>query len=123
MASLFSAICFAMARPASLAVALAAASLAIGAASPLAAQSSRDQVRVVTTPDGKTVYVVPAQPGAARTKAPQVRTVVTPDGRNVYVVDEQPRDTRTPRQRCVDEEVAAEGGSPSQLARCRRSHS
>lgn len=74
-------------------------------------------MRVVTTPDGKTVYVVPAQPGAARTKAPQVRTVVAPDGRNVYVVDEQPRDTRTPRQRCVDEEVAAEGGSPSQLAR------
>jgi hypothetical protein len=105
-----------MARPASLAVALAAASLAIGTASPLAAQSSRDQVRVVTTTDGQTVYVVPAQPGAARTKRPQVRTVVTPDGRNAYVVDEQPKDTRTPRQRCVDEEVAAEGGSPSQLA-------
>lgn len=117
MRTLIEPICFGMARPASLAVAWAAASLAIGAASPLAAQSSRDQVRVVTTPDGKTVYVVPAQPGAARTKRPQVRTVVTPDGRNVYVVDEQPRDTRTPRQRCVDEEFAAEGGSPSQLAR------
>lgn len=115
-ATLFMVICVAMARPASLAVALAAASLAIGAASPLAAQSARDQVRVVTAPDGKTVYVVPAQPGAARTKRPQVRTVVTPDGRNVYVVDEQPKDTRTQRQRCVDDEVAREGGSPSALA-------
>lgn len=57
--------------------------------------------------------------GAARGRSherPQVRTVVTPDGRNVYVVDEQPRDTRTPRQQCVDEEVAGEGGSPSPLA-------
>ncbi len=104
-----------MMRPTSLAVALAAASLAIGAASPLAAQSS-DRVRVVTTPDGRTVYVVPAQPGAAPSKRPQVRTVVTPEGHTVYVVDEQPKDTRTPRQRCVDEEVAALGGSPSQLA-------
>jgi len=105
-----------MARPASLAVALAAASLAIGVASPIAAQSARDQPRVVTTLDGRTVYVVPAQPGATRTKTPPVRTVVTPDGRTVYVVEEQPKDTRTPRQRCVDEEVAREGGSPSQLA-------
>lgn len=113
---MFEAICFGMARPASLAVALAAASLVIGAASPLAAQSPRDQVRIVTTPEGHTVYVVPAQPGADRTKRPQVRAAVTPDGRNVYVVEEQPKDTRTPRQRCVDEEVAAEGGSPSQLA-------
>lgn len=95
---------------------LAAASLAIGAASPLAAQSSRDQPRVVTTPDGHTVYVVPAQPGATRTKRPPIRTVVTPDGRAVHVVEDQPKDTRTPRQRCVEEEVAAEGGSPSQLA-------
>lgn len=101
-----------IARPA----ALAAASLAIGVASPLVAQSSRDQVRVVTTPDGQTVYVVPTQPRATRTKRPPVRTVVAPDGRTVYVVEEQPKDTRTPRQRCVDEEVANEGGSPSPLA-------
>ncbi len=73
-------------------------------------------MRVVTAPDGKTVYVVPAQPGAARTKRPQVRNVVAPDGSNVYVVDERPKDTRTARQRCVDEQVAAEGGSPSLLA-------
>lgn len=45
-----------------------------------------------------------------------MRVVTTPDGRTVYVVEEQPKDTRTPRQRCVDEEVAALGGSPSQLA-------
>ena len=105
-----------MPRSALLAAAWAAASLAIGAASPLAAQSFRDQVRVVTTPEGRTVYVVPAQPGAARTKRPQTRTVVTPKHGAVYVVEEQPKDPRTPRQRCVDEEVAAEGGSPSQLA-------
>jgi len=105
-----------MARPASFAVEWPIASIAIGAASPLAAQSSRDQVRVVTPPESRSVYVVPAQLGGARTETPQVRTVVTPDGRNVYVVDEQPRDTRSPRQRCVDEQVAAEGSSPSQLA-------
>lgn len=106
-----------MARPASsLAAAWAVASLAIGAASPLAAQSASDQPRVVVTPEGHTVYVVPAQPGAIRTKRPPVRTVVTPDGRTVYVVEDRPKDTRTPRQRCVDDEVAAEGGSPSQLA-------
>src|SRR3546814_4536101 len=67
-------------------------------------------------PDGRTVYVVPAQRGDTRTKQPPVRTVVAPDGRTIYVVEEQPKDTRTQRQRCLDEEVAAEGGSPSQLA-------
>src|SRR3546814_7526972 len=51
-----------------------------------------------------------------RTKQPPVRIVVAPDGRTIYVVEEQPKDTRTQRQRCLDEEVAAEGGSPSQLA-------
>ncbi|API61385.1 hypothetical protein BSL82_18245 (plasmid) [Tardibacter chloracetimidivorans] len=84
-------------------------------AAPVAAQSAREHPRVVTTPDGRTVYVVPAQPGASRTNRPPVRTVVTPDGRTVYVVEEQPKDTRSPRQRCIDEEVAREGGSPSQL--------
>src|SRR3546814_19556988 len=67
-------------------------------------------------PDGRTVYVVPAQRGDTRTKQPPVRTVVAPDGGNIYVVEEQPKDTRTQRQRCLDEEVAAEGGSTSQLA-------
>lgn len=105
-----------MAGKGSLALALTAATLAIGVASQLAAQSSRDQGRIVTTPDGHTVYVVPAQPGAARTKRSPVRTLVAPDGSTVYVVEEQPKDTRSPRQRCVDEEAAAVGGSPSQLA-------
>lgn len=86
------------------------------AAAPVAAQPAREQPRVVTTPDGRTVYVVPTQPRDTRTKKPPVRTVVAPDGRTVYVIEEQPKDTRTQRQRCVDEEVAAEGGSPSQLA-------
>jgi hypothetical protein len=96
-------------------VSLAAASLLIGAASPLAAQS-RDHVRVITTPEGRTVYVMAAQPGAIRTKRPPVRTVVTSDGRTIYVVEDRLKDTRTPRQRCIDDEVAADGGSPSQLA-------
>lgn len=88
----------------------------LSVAAPVAGQSAREQPRIITTPDGRTVYVVPAQPGDTRTKRPPVRTVVTPDGRTVYVVEEQPKDTRSPRQRCIDEEVAREGGSPSQLA-------
>ena len=79
----------------------------LSAAGPVAAQSAREQPRVVT---------MPAQRGDTRTKQPPVRTVVAPDGRTIYVVEEQPKDTRTQRQRCLDEEVAAEGGSPSQLA-------
>src|SRR3546814_20649222 len=67
-------------------------------------------------PDGRTVYVVPAQRGDTRTKQPTVRTVVAPDGRTIYVVEEQPKDTRTQRKRGLEEEVAAEGGSPSKLA-------
>ncbi|MFS7014309.1 hypothetical protein ABMY89_25060, partial [Escherichia coli] len=55
-------------------------------------------------------------PGTTPTKRPQVRTVVTPEGHTAYVVEEQPKDTRSPRQRCLDEEIAREGGSPSQLA-------
>jgi hypothetical protein len=102
-----------MASKGSLFLAAVATTLAIGAVSPLVAQSSegqnnvkRPQVRVVTTPEGRTVNVVPAQPGAARTKRPQVRTVVTPEGHTAYVVEEQPKDTRSPRQRCVDEDRA-----------------
>lgn len=108
-----------MARKGSLSLAAVAMTLAIGAASPLAAQSPQGQgkakspqVRVVTTPEGRTVYVVP---GPTRTKRPQVRTIVTPEHGTVYVVEEQPRDTRSPRQRCLDEEIASKGGSPSQL--------
>src|SRR3546814_4916563 len=74
-------------------------------------------------PDGRTVYVVPAPRGDTRTKQPPVRTVVAPDGRTIYVVEEQPKDTRTQRQRCPDEEVAADGGSPSQLVMRSEEHS
>ena len=83
-----------MARRASLAT-WAAASLTIGAALPLAAQLSE---------------------GQGKAQSPPVRIVTTPEYGTVYVVQEQPKDIRTPRQRCVDEEVAAAGGSPSQLA-------
>ncbi len=111
-----------MARKGSLFLTAVAATLAIGVASPLAAQSSdgqdkaKPQVRVVTMPEYGSVYVVPAQPGTTRTERPQVRAVVTPEGHTAYVVEEQPKDTRSARQRCLDEEIAREGGSPSQLA-------
>lgn len=44
------------------------------------------------------------------------RAVVVPGYGTVYVVPQQSKDTRTPRQRCIDEEVAREGGTPSTLA-------
>lgn len=68
------------------------------AASPLAAQH-----RATTTVDQPR----PATQGG--------RVVTVPGYGTVYVVREQPKDTRTPRQRCVDEEIAREGGSPSKL--------
>jgi hypothetical protein len=61
-------------RLASWLTAIMAASLACGVAAPLGAQSANDQVRVVTTPDGKTVHVMPARPG----KRPHVRSAVLP---------------------------------------------
>lgn len=50
-----------------------------------------------------------------RASSPQ-RAVIVPEYGTVYVVPVQPKDTRSPRQRCVDEEVAREGNKPSQLA-------
>jgi len=44
------------------------------------------------------------------------RVVTVPGYGTVYVVAQLPKDTRTPRQRCIDEEVEREGGSPSELA-------
>src|SRR3546814_18072349 len=85
----------------------------LSAAGPVAAQSAREQPRVVTMPDGRTVYVVPAQRGDTRTKQPPVRTVVAPAGRTISVVDEQPKDTRPQRPRCLDGEVATDGGQPA----------
>jgi len=43
-------------------------------------------------------------------------TVTVPGYGEVYVVPVRPKETRSPRQRCVDEEVAREGGKPSHLA-------
>lgn len=110
-------ICFAMARSASLAVALAAASFAIGAASPIAAQSADQketapQPRMVYVPGRGTVLVQPVPTDDPRAIA---RTVIVPGYGEVYAVPVRPKDTRSPRQRCVDEEVAREGGSPSAL--------
>jgi len=107
-----------MARSASLAVALAAASFAIGAASPLAAQSADQkeaapQPRMVYVPGRGTVLVQPVPTDDPRAIA---RTVIVPGYGEVYAVPVRPKDTRSPRQRCVDEEVAREGGSPSALS-------
>ncbi len=72
------------------------------AAMPLAAQST-----VVTTP----------APTAANQKSSSLpRQVDVPGYGTVLIVPLQPKDSRSPRQRCVDEEMAREGGSPSQLA-------
>jgi hypothetical protein len=62
-----------------------------------------------------------AEPSTGPTRAadPKVQPVgrmfEVPGYGTDYVVPLQPKDTRTPRQRCVDEEVAQEGGSPSEL--------
>ncbi|WP_253717487.1 hypothetical protein [Sphingomonas sp. AP4-R1] len=45
------------------------------------------------------------------------RTVIVPDFGEVYAVPVRSKDTRTARERCLDEEVANEGGSISPLAR------
>lgn len=66
-----------------------------------------------------------AEPYVVRARAPDVtgqsaksqpRQVIVPGYGAVYVVPEQAKDTRTPRQRCIDEEVARERGFPSELA-------
>jgi len=112
-------ICFGMARSASLAVALATASLAIGAASPLAAQSSdqkqaNSQPRIVNVPGYGAVYVVPVPSEDVRSVA---RVANVPGYGDVYVVPVRPKDSRSPRQRCLDEGATAEGGPLSALAR------
>lgn len=83
---------------------VAALTFAIVAASPLAAQSANSDVS--TNNSGTMGQRVNQQP----------RTVIVPGYGTVYVVPQQPKDTRTPRQRCVDEEIEREGGSPSRLA-------
>ncbi|MGJ0237671.1 hypothetical protein ACQEPB_04005 [Novosphingobium fluoreni] len=98
-------------RSALLSVAMAFG-VGLSSTSPLTAQSPESTVRAIAAPDGTRVYAVPATPG----KAPQARTVILPDGRTVIVVDQRPKDPRTPRERCVDDEIAALGGAPSALA-------
>ncbi|TVV71457.1 hypothetical protein FOY91_16780 [Sphingomonas solaris] len=47
----------------------------------------------------------------------QGRYITSPEFPNpIYVVPIGPRDTRTPRQRCLDAEIAKVGGSASPLA-------
>ena len=85
-----------MMRKRSFALAILAASFAIAAAPPLAAQSQ-----------SKT---------ATQRAKEQPRTVIVPGYGTVYVLPQQPKDTRTPKQRCVDEQIEREGGSPSVLS-------
>ena len=109
--------CLTMARTGSLALA-AIAALAIGAASPLTAQSpapkpAAPQPRMVYVPGRGTVLVQPVLTDDPRAVA---RTVIVPGYGEAYAVPVRPKDTRSLRERCVDEEVAREGGSPSALA-------
>ena len=96
----------------------AIAALAIGAASPLVAQSSvhkpaAPQPRMVFVPGRGTVLVQPVPTDDPRAVAPKV---IVPGYGEVYAVPVRPKDTRSPRQRCVDDEIAAAGGRPSPLA-------
>lgn len=100
------------------ALALASALFAIVAASPASAQSSDQQQldkqpRTVFVPGRGTILVQPVPTDDPRAVP---RTVIVPGYGDVYAVPVRSKDTRSPRQRCVDEEVAAAGGSPSQLA-------
>lgn len=110
-------ICLTVARIELLALA-ATAALTIGATAPIAAQSSDQkpaapQPRMLYLPGRGTVLVQPAPTDDPRAVA---RTVIVPGYGEVYAVPVRPKDTRSPRQRCVDEEVAREGGSPSALS-------
>ena len=98
----------------SIVAAWAAVSLTIGVASPLGAQPVDPQPRLVEVPGYGLVYV---QYVLATDTRSQPRLVNVPGYGNIYVVPVQPKDTRSPRQRCIDEEVASLGGSPSRLAR------
>jgi hypothetical protein len=87
-----------MMRRGSLALAAVTVALSVFAAPALAVQSSATPPTAVT----QQADTLP-------------RVVEVPSYGTVYVVPQQPKDTRTPRQRCVDEEVARAGGSPSKL--------
>lgn len=86
----------------------------LSAPSPLAAQSPTNaQPRMVFVPGRGTILVQPVPTNDPHAVA---RTVIVPGYGEVFAVPVRPKDTRSPRERCIDEEVAREGGSPSQLA-------
>jgi len=118
MLGLLRCISLSMARFASLAIALTATSFMIGTASQLAAQSSNQPSAV---PQPRMIYVpgrgmVLAQPVPSDDPRAVARPVIVPGYGGVYAVPVRRKDTRSSMQRCVDEEVAKEGGNLSQLA-------
>ena len=107
-----------MARRGSLTLALIVAALAIGV-SPIAAQSTDGQgaaplPRTVFVPGRGTVIVQPVPTDDPHAVA---RTVIVPGYGEVYAVPVRPKDARSARERCVDDEAAKIGGTPSDLAR------
>lgn len=97
---------------------LTATILALGAASPIAAQSVDGQEpapppRTVIVPGRGAVIVQPVPTNDPHAAA---RMVIVPGYGQIYVVPVRPKDIRSPRQQCVGEEISREGGSPSALA-------
>jgi len=108
-----------MARRGSWALANTAVALLVAAASSLSAQAperkeTAPQPRMVVAPGHGTVLVQPVPTDNPRATA---RTVIVPGYGEVYVVPVRPKDIRSPRQRCLDDEVAKAGGTPSDLDR------
>ena len=93
-----------MARNASLTAAVAVASLMICAASPPDAPPP-----AVTSSERSTMTV-------GHEAVPTTPTIPPRGWRRGYLLPLAPKDTRSPRERCVDQEIAKEGGSPSGLA-------
>lgn len=94
-----------MARIKVIPLALAASTIsAVVSALPLSAQP------VVTSAATQTKPITKDRPGKSLP-----RVVVVPGYGSIYVAPVQPEDTRSPRQRCVEEEIARGGGSPSAL--------
>lgn len=105
-----------MSRPILSAAALAAASLASGAALPPAAQAS-DQKPASSLPhfaNGLGPNTGYAKPWGRTRWVAGIANV--PGYGNVYVVPVPSIDKRSAKQRCLDEEIVAAGGSPSALA-------
>jgi len=88
-----------MARKGSFGLAIAAATFVFVGASPIAARSH----------DTSTMTM-----GHQPTR--QTRVLSIPGYPTAYILTPTPKDTRSPRQRCIDNEVAKESGSPSGLA-------